>query len=412
MSVIVERPIHGNVLLESFVTEQNPFILDTSWLGAASPIPWGIQLGGPGSAIAWNEYSDNLLSVSIRRGGTRNGITVKNGVGMLTVALRDFEIDPFNPTFVVDQPMRFSAVIDGTRRALFTGRVRDINTGWINTASGRIPVTTIVGVDAVADLDGTTRYGAMPETGSESFRSRIARLSASTDVPIVLPDDADYSDYQLGRTVFESSLSNHLTLACNSVGAMWWIDTEGRCRFQSRRWDPDAAILIASASTLYPGGPAYPPGTLQMIAPATDAGTNSQLNAAVIRVKGAVPDPEDSSKWKATETDYQGQDWARPNRLPCLLEVNNLDASFSPNVHNWLEPYRNGWSNMLSGIRWNAQQNLDRLPDLDIGASIRDERGGTYAGPWPRYIVIGVQHTITATRWMVDLTIIGADENS
>lgn len=418
MSVVVERPIHSNVLLESFVIEQNPMILDTSWLGASGPgAPWGITLGGPGSTITWNEYSDNLLSVSIRRGGTRDGITVRNAAGLLTVALRDFEIDPFNPTFVVDAPIRFSAILGGAEHTLFTGRVRDLKTDWVTTSAGRTPITTIVGVDAVADLDATTRYGAMPEAGSETFRERIARLSSSAPVPIELPTDADYLDsldqpYRLARTVFESSLSNHLTLACNSVGAMWWVDPLGHVRFQSRRWDAGAATLIASRNVEYEGGPAYPPETLQMIAPATDAGTNSQINAAIIRLKGAAVDPNDSSRWLATETDYPSQGWARPNRLPCLLETNNVLGQYSANAHNWLEPYRNGWTNMLSGIRWNAQQNMDRIADLEIGASILDARLGTFAGPWPRYVVIGVQHTITATRWMVDLTLIGADENS
>lgn len=417
MSVIVERPIHGNVLLESFVTDQNPFILDTSWLGASQPVPWGIKLGGPASVITWNEYSDNLLSVSIRRGGTRDGITVKNGVGMLTVALRDFEIDPYHPTFVVDQPIRFSAVIDGQRHTLFTGRVRDIKTDWINTSSGRIPITTVVGVDAVADLDGTTRYGALPESGSETFRSRITRLSASADVPFVLPTDTDYTDYagqpyQLGRTVFESSLSNHLTLASNSVGAMWWVDTLGRVRFQSRRYNPATAIWLKTGQEL-PVSASRPPtvNPPRMIAPKTDAGTSSQINAAIIRVKGAIQDPDDTTKWKATQTDYQGQDWMRPNRLPCLLEVNN-SGTYPAATHNWLEPYRRGWTLMLSGARWNAQDSLSRLRDLEIGSSVWIDMGGRYTASWPRYVVIGVQHTITATRWMVDLTLIGAYETS
>lgn len=418
MSVIVERPIHGNVLLEAFVTDQNPFILDTSWLGAALPVPWGIKLGDPTSVIAWDEYSDNLLSVSIRRGGSRDGITVKNSAGMLTVALRDFEIDPYRPAFVVDQPIRFSAVIDGARHPLFTGRVRDIKTDWISTRSGRIPITTVVGVDAVADLDGTTRYGARPESGSETFRSRISRLSTSADVPFMLPVDADYLDeagqpYQLGRTVFESSLSNHLTLASNSVGAMWWVDALGRVRFQSRRYDPAKAIWLETGQEM-PVSASRPPtvNPPRMIAPTTDAGTSSQINAAIIRVHGAIQDPDDATKWKATQTDYQGRDWMRPNRLPCLLEVNNLGTTYAANAHNWLEPYRLGWSNMLSGARWNAQDDLSRLRALEIGSSVWIDMGGRYTASWPRYVVIGVQHTITATRWMVDLTLIGAYETS
>lgn len=413
MSVIVERPIRQHVALEAFVTEQNPFILDTSWLGAAGPgAPWGIELGDGASTIVWNEYTDNLLSVTIARGGTRDGITINNSPGMLTVALRDFEIDPFNPSFVVDQPVRFTAIIDGTPHRLFTGRVRDIETNWIKVTGRRtlVPVTTIVAVDAVSDLDATTRYGAMPPSGSETFRERIARLSQSTAVPIVLPNEGDYLDYlgqpyQLGRTVYESSVSNHLTLACNSVGAMWWLDPAGAVRFQPRRWDADNAILMASQRD-----DDYPSGTLQMLTPVTDAGTNSQINAALIRVKGAAPDPENPSNWLATEVDHHSQDWERPNRIPTILEVNNLGVTYEPNVHGWLEPYRGRWTNILSGVRWNAQQNLSRLPDLEIGASIRDEHGGTYTGRWPNYLVIGIQHTITATRWLVDLTLIGAYE--
>lgn len=411
---VTERPLRDNVSLESFVTEQNPFILDTSWLGSSGPgAPWGIELGDNSSEIVWNEFKDNILNVTIGRGGTRDGITIRNNPGILSVTLRDFEIDPENPTFVVDQPIRFSAVIDGDRHVLFTGRCRDINTDWITTNRGRTPVTTVVCIDAVATLDATTRYGAMPEAGTETFRERIARLSRSTNVPIELPNNDDYEPYQLGRTVYESSLSNHLTLACNSVGAMWWVDTTGTVRFRPRLWDEDTAILIASRAHEYDGGPEYPPGTLQMIAPRTDAGTNSQINAAIIRVKLAIPDPDDPTNWLAEETDRYDNDWGRPNRIPTVLEVNNSPANTaSPNVHGWLHPYINGWTNMLDGLRWNAQQNLERLPDLDIGVSTIDQRGGTFVGPWPNYIIIGIQHTITATRWLVDLTLIGAHENS
>lgn len=409
MSVVLERPLRERVSLEAFVVNANPVVLDTSWLGAG-------YLGADGEDITWTEYADQLLSVNIIRGGRREGITVRNQPGMLTVALRDFEIDPFAPAFVAGQPVRFSAVDGDERHLLFTGTVRDITTEWLRTAGRRpIPVTTIVAVDAVVQHDATTRYGAMPPAGQETFAERITRLTSTAIAPIEIPDDADYPAYgggdtMLGRTVYESSVSNHLTLACNTAGAMWWVDPAGVTRIQPRKYDEESAVTFSNWQT--DGDTPWPAGTLFGLADLSDAGSNSQMNAVTIRVKGAEPDPDDPSKWRATETDEQSTvgpfGVVQFGRRPVVLETNYTEGDFDPFAHYWVDPYSYGWSNMLAGIRWNAQQNLDKIPALDIGASIYAPRGGTYAGPWPKYIVIGLTHTITATRWLVTLTLIGA----
>lgn len=50
--------------------------------------------------------------------------------------------------------------------------------------------------------------------------------------------------YRLQDTVFESSLANHFDLACNSVGAAWWIDRHGVVQFAAHpALAPVSAVL-------------------------------------------------------------------------------------------------------------------------------------------------------------------------
>lgn len=408
MSAITERPLRDRVLFESLSPQGNPFILGSSWLGRQEPaFTWGFPLGTGAETIAWQQFRDQLLSVNITRGGIRDGITVRNDVGLCTVALRDFEIDPDNPAFGIDQSVRFTAFVGGVKVPRFTGRVRDISTDWIDLAGTgkRVPVTTITSVDAVSILDEITAPGFIMPGGGTGFRARIAALSRLTDVPFNLPTDADYPSplggfYALAPCVYDASLSTHLTLACNSVGAMWWIDGAGVVQFQRRQHAGDVAVFVASDNRN------AGPDVLQMIKPTMGAGVDSQVNAAILRNRGATYDAENG--WQGTETDHYGIDWERPGRLVSVLETNNPSNEWPYDVHFWLQPYRASPTNVLTGLRWNAQQMFHRLPEIEIGTSIRTSMGGTYRGPWPDYIVIGTQETITPTRWMVNLTLIGA----
>lgn len=117
---------------------------------------------------------------------------------------------------------------------LFTGVVQDVS--MTDDRDGDRNVT-ITAVDARASLSNTQRYGAVQGgVGHESWVGRINRLrtsaQTSTAEPVVTVAS---SPFRLRDVVFESTLSNHFDLACNSVGARWWVDRNNVVQFA---WGP------------------------------------------------------------------------------------------------------------------------------------------------------------------------------
>src|SRR5690606_16953934 len=116
----------------------------------------------------------------------------------------------------------------------FTGKIHDVQREMmqLDGSNRRTPVLTLIVADAVRTFNNTTRYGA---AGPDTFRERLARLAGSTNEPIELPSAGTVTTRQ-ARTVYESSLSNHFTMACNTAGAMWWVGADGVTRFALRDW--------------------------------------------------------------------------------------------------------------------------------------------------------------------------------
>lgn len=406
MSVIVERALLEHVRVETYNTFTNPFTLNRSRLGYAA-------LGDDTSVGVWTNWVGQVISVSSRRGGIRDGITVRNSPGLLAVQIRDLVIDPFQPAMLPDQPFRLVLDLAGATHTLFTGKLRDMRTDYRRLQHGRppAPITTIVAVDAVADHDAVTRYGAIPTTGEETFPDRIRRLAQTATAPLEIPDFLDMrgnppDPVMLGRTVYESSVSNHLTLACNTVRAMWWVDPDGVTRFQPRVWDEASVIeFTAQEFSVYPN-------PLHHIDHTLENGTQSLFNIEVAHNLGAVDDG--AGGWTATETTLELNTPA-PSTVPMgrrrvIFETNAadpIDMLSNPMPGTWLLGYRD-MSDKPGALRWNAQEDLSRIPDLEIGRSVFFNLPGVATSAYPRHIIIGVAHTITPTRWLTDLTLIGA----
>lgn len=410
MTVITERPLLAKVAVQIMDTTST-FILNASWLDG------GARLGAT-SAAPWVSVTADVTNISSRRGGVRDGLTVRNKPGLLSITLRDTLPDPRYSPYNRDMPMRLCVNI-GTDAVpvwhpLFTGRIADVTSQQVAMPNGPPEYfTTVTALDAVASHDEITRYGAMPESGSESFRSRIARLAQSAKEAVVLPVDATFDTGLLGRTVFESSLSNHFTLAANTVRGWWYVDANNKTRFARLEYDPASPVWFSDRSTGRYGAP-LPPGALHYLTETPDSGTGAQITAAVFRIKGATPNPDEPGAWLATETEEVRSVAADPlkwyGRRDAIVEC--VENSFGV-VPPWvLGAYGYSWDNMLRAITWNAQEDLSALPRLDVGKSIHLERAGLpylatrYAQQ--QYLIIGVQHTITPTRWIATFELMGA----
>lgn len=399
--MIVERPIRDNIRVETLTRDPSPFVLGEGILGYS-------RLAAAGTPQNWHDWTSDLSAVSILRGGRLEGVTIRNSPGMLTLTLQDVEIDRLAPQLYREQPIRATVLTAAGESRLFTGWVRVVEQHYGAFRPGtNTPRTfvTITAVDAVARHDETTRYGAISSPAGETLAQRIARLRASATAPIEIPTD-DYLDafgapILLAPTVYESSMSNHLTLAANTAGAMWYVDAAGITRYQHRVYDPGNAIEFSTNDTSA--------GALSAVAYTPASATETGFNSITAYNKTAILDP-DTGDWSDLEIQHDlipgfisllGKQYA-------VLETNTVSIGHLTFGTAWVQPNMFGWGTLLGQIRWNAQQDLTRIPDLDIGASITAEAFTDTADPWSQYLVIGVEHTITPTRWITTLTVIGA----
>jgi hypothetical protein len=184
-----------------------------------------------GQAFQTIDLTPDATSISIRRGRLENPAARSPDIGEATITTR-LKGGTFN--LLAARPGRVISIHIGDYNAggwvpIFTGKITDADL----VSSRGYDFITITAADNVAVLQGITRYGAAHPTNlAETIYERIRRLRASspTDIIWVEPDPAETVTL-LCDTVYESSLANHLDLACNSVGGTWWIDTWGDIQF-------------------------------------------------------------------------------------------------------------------------------------------------------------------------------------
>jgi hypothetical protein len=405
VTIIRERPLREHLRVE-ILDPETPFVLGASFLNAA-------PLGDVGAVPIWSDWAAGANGIKIRRGGAVDGLGVAMQPGISSISLYGFsEPDPIAPIFVANRQLRVVQQLAAGEHVLFTGRVRDIELVFVQPSPGRrhVPITTITVVDAVADHDQVKRYGALPSAGSETFGQRIRRLSASAVAPIEQPAVTTYQDesgneIRLGRTVLESALSEHFTLACSTVGALWWVGGDGVTRFTPRRGATETAPAAVFWFDGYDGG--KPAGALHPLGGDLAAGARVTFTVGIARNIGAIDNPDDPGSWLGTETETiyreplpESGGSTRLGRSPVTTTINTANGFHR--LWSLQFPYDSG-SEQLVTLRWNAQEDLARIPDLEIGNVIEiwhPVRGLQHAQ------IAGVQHEITPTRWLIELALI------
>jgi hypothetical protein len=207
----------------------------------------------------------------------------------------------------------------------------------------------------------------------------------------MLEIDTDFPQ-RLRETVYESNLANHFDLACNSVGASWYVGRDGLTRFSL----PGEALPVSTVFSDEDGV-----GVLNYVDVSAAYDTKSMVN-------------------RIEATNF-GMDSARVNELNELLTVaddvsiaaygvrsENLDlnlwlgAPYAASVTARLADLLNDYAEpalLISSLRWNAQQNPAAAQALEVGQRISVRyRGTTYDNQ-----IVAISHDITPTRWMVTL---------
>lgn len=204
--------------------------------------------------------------------------------------------------------------------------------------------------------------------------------------------NTDYPQ-RLRNTVYESNLANHFDLACNSVGATWYVAKDGVTRFA-----PPASALPVSAVFADVTGEGY----LEYVDIAAGYDTTTTVNRVEATNYGAGDDGLE-------QNDAVNADNAASQKiygvLAARVDLNLWDQppyhkALSARIQTMLADHAEPQL-YVSEIRWNAQQDLAALTALEIGQRITV----LYRGTEQDSQIVGLAHDIQPSRLITTLTL-------
>ncbi|AVR56164.1 minor tail protein [Microbacterium phage BonaeVitae] len=290
---------------------------------------------------------------------------------------------------------RFTAgaqLLAGTTPAIDSYRLRVVS----ESSAAAVTVTQLgVGlgyIEFVADAASVTLQilAAEPATVAAAADEieRVAfygvkLLQLATDYPV-----------RLRETVYESSLANHFDLACNSVGASWYVGKDGVTQFRL----PGAALPVSATFTDEPAA-----GALHYVEPAVSYDTRGMVNRLDVTNYGVDETRQAEQNDELVVTSQASIDayGVRSARLETNLYGlapydESLNARLAELLAGAAEPRL-----FVSAVRWNAQEDLAAANALDVGQRVLVRFNGTEQDSQ----IVALQHEITPRRWIVTATL-------
>lgn len=247
-----------------------------------------------------------------------------------------------------------------------------------------------VGVTFVATT--STAYLTFSTDSPASFTTDTGNAELSLDFRAFRATKVDDPNgYKLQDLAYESSLLNHFDLACNSVGARWWIDKAGTVQFR-REFDlatPAVTFSDKKGSAL----------SFTDIDLAYD--TRNLVNSLKLSQHGYNPATGDAKDADLTYTAPASvRRWGvRSSSIDTsLYNAPGLDDATARRAREIMSALGTPIYNVNS-VSWNAQQKPSALASLDLFSVVGVESGGLTQTAR----VVSITHTITPTRWLVDL---------
>lgn len=194
----------------------------------------------------WVDYIADATNISYNRGSISDGAGSNAQVGLLNITLKNAgnPLDDYKIRAGRKVRIRYND------EQLFNGTLVKSSGRFVRKRNNYTKFFSVQVADAVKKLAGLKAYGmgGLSEP-YESFESRIARILDTYEGTVLLPTGDAYPQYRLCATVYEGSLAAHLDIACNSVGASWYIDKLGQVRFVTAAADYVTATFTDGSQT-------------------------------------------------------------------------------------------------------------------------------------------------------------------
>lgn len=196
----------------------------------------------------------------------------------------------------------------------------------------------------------------------------------------LVPNPTDYFCQDLD---LESSLANHYTVACATVGAAWWVGADNVTRFRQAADTPALVATLSDVDT---------PGTIPFIDVAATHSTKGIANILTVTNYGR---PDDETVTFTNDDSIAA--WG-PREARLSLSLYDADTYLQDRADEVFTRMANPHRQVTS-VTFNAQQNLALVAQFEIQARV----AVTFEGVTETLRIVGVHHTITGGEWLIDL---------
>lgn len=226
------------------------------------PYQGNVRVRIAGSDILTN----NVVNVRVERGGKYSVFNSGPDVGMINVVLFYENGETIPSTVTALKPNNDVAVqvnISGTFTDVARGTINDINFAsefneFTNKYDTRI---TIFATDAINKMTSKSVPGIVTSatTLNQSWEQRLTTTLqpyfTAAGVSGTFPSTGTEAHvYRLMDNNVDGSLADQVTLACNSVNAMWYVDRTNTCKFNAKAVYPKTGILFTDERNYWTSG--------------------------------------------------------------------------------------------------------------------------------------------------------------
>lgn len=212
--------------------------------------------------------------------------------------------------------------------------------------------------------------------------------------------EVSISPYRLQSIVYESNLANHFNVACDSVGAFWWVDQNNEIQFKA---DLDNEGITATFTD--------DPNDLDALCYTniiTGYDTKNTVNDIELVNHGLQDDPFNPGNNIANDVVYSfvdptsiaGYSHHSDEIHTSLWTGTGYELSIEQRAEELLIEHRRP-KQTITQITWNAQENPEKLAALEIYNQIQVN----FEGKSQLSRIVGLAYDIQPTRWMVIISL-------